>query len=108
MIPIKLREYVDASGCNPFVHWRAELDNFARARVTRALVRLEQGNTSSLKAVGEGVIELKVDFGPGYRIYMARDGAALVILLGGGTKKRQQKDIETARERWLDYKRRKK
>lgn len=66
------------------------------------------GNISSVKAVGGGVSEFKIDFGPGYRIYFGRDGDALVILLGGGTKKRQQQDITDAHSRWLDYKRRKK
>ena len=79
----------------------------ARERVTRSLIRLEIGNTSNLKSVGAGVNELRVDFGPGYRVYFGWDGPLMVILLGGGTKKRQQADIETARMRWEDYKRRK-
>lgn len=74
----------------------------------RALTRLELGNTSNVKGVGRGVFELKVDFGPGYRIYFGKDGSEIVILLGGGTKKRQDRDIDTARVRWQDYKRRKK
>jgi putative addiction module killer protein len=57
---------------------------------------------------GGGVQEYRIDFGPGYRLYFGRDGETLVILLGGGTKKRQQSDIETAQARWVDYKRRKK
>jgi len=64
--------------------------------VTVALRRLEQGNTSSLKALGEGVLEYRIDFGPGYRVYLGRDGDRLVILPTGGTKKRQQQDIEAA------------
>lgn len=73
----------------------------------RALVRLEQGNLSNVKPLGEGVLEYRMDFGPGYRIYFGRDGEAVVILLIGGTKKRQQRDIEAAKVYWRDYKERK-
>jgi len=58
--------------------------------------------------VGAGVFEYKIEFGPGYRIYFGKDGERLVILIGGGTKKRQQPDIKAAKECWADYKRRKK
>lgn len=75
-----------------------------RARVTRAIARMEQGNLSQVKAVGEGVLEYRIDFGPGYRVYFGRDGDALVILLTGGTKKRQQRDIDAAHAYWQDYK----
>jgi putative addiction module killer protein len=78
----------------------------AAAKVTVALARIEQGNLSNVEAAGEGVLEYRIDFGPGYRVYFGRDGDVLVILLAGGTKKRQQRDIETARARWADYKRR--
>ena len=66
---------------------------------------MEQGNFSNVKTVGEGVLEYKIDFGPGYRVYFGRDGERLVILLAGGTKKRQQRDIEMAAGYWRDYKR---
>jgi putative addiction module killer protein len=66
-----------------------------------------QGNLSNAKSVGEGVHEYRIDFGPGYRVYFARDGHVLVVLLIGGTKKRQQRDIDAARVYWQDYKRRK-
>jgi putative addiction module killer protein len=104
---IAIRQYLDERGRSPFGEWRAELDDFARAKVTTAVLRLEQGNTSNVKSVGEGISELKIDFGPGYRIYFGRDGTTVVILLGGGTKKRQQQDVARAQERWRDYKRRK-
>jgi putative addiction module killer protein len=68
----------------------------------------KKGNLSKTKSVGSGVFEYKIDFGPGYRIYFGRDGDTLIILLGGGTKKRQNNDIQTAQARWTDYKRRKK
>ena len=63
--------------------------------------------SAGVKSVGAGVFEHRTDFGPGYRIYFSKDGEALVILLGGGTKRRQRQDIETARSRWQGYKRRK-
>jgi putative addiction module killer protein len=68
---------------------------------------MEQGNFSNSKGIGERVFECRVDFGPGYRIYFGKDGDTLVILLGGGTKKRQQKDIVNAKILWKEYKRRK-
>ena len=107
MLPIPQLEYLDKDGRSPFGLWRAELDVVARAKVTTALRRLAYGNVSNVKSVGEGVSELKIDFGPGYRVYFGRDGLELVILLAGGIKKRQQRDIVDARERWSDYKRRK-
>ena len=72
-----------------------------------AVLRVEQGNFASAKSVGSGVSELRLVFGPGYRIYFGRDGEKLVILLGGGTKRRQQSDIEAAHGLWAEYKRRK-
>jgi len=75
--------------------------------VARAIARMEQGNLSNVKPVGQGVLECRLDFGPGYRVYFGRDGDVLVILLTGGTKKRQQRDIEEARAYWHDYKDRK-
>jgi len=73
-----------------------------------ALVRLGEGNTSNAKGIGEGVLEYRIDWGPGYRVYFGSDGETLVILLTGGTKQRQQRDIERAKELWADYKRRRK
>ena len=69
---------------------------------------MENGNFSNVKPVGLGVREYKLDFGPGYRIYFGKDGDRLVILLGGGTKKRQSRDIDVAQEHWKSYKARKK
>ena len=100
---LEIRYYLSA-GKSPFADWFADLDPAARAKVTVAIVRLEQGNLSNVKSVGEGVLEYKIDFGPGYRVYFGRDGDTLVILLYGGTKKRQQRDIERAIAYWRDYK----
>lgn len=76
-----------------------------RARVTAAVYRLEAGNFSAVKGAGQGIYELRMDFGPGYRVYFGKDGEKLVILLGGGTKKRQEADIKAAQDLWLEYKR---
>lgn len=103
---LTLKVYLRADGSSPFRSWFDDLDDAANARVTRFLTRLEQGNTSNVKAVGEGVSELKIDFGPGYRIYFGMDGRTLVILLGGGTKKKQNDDIAAAQGAWADYKKR--
>jgi putative addiction module killer protein len=100
----EIRYYVAAGGVAPFANWFAELDAAAGAKITRAIVRMEQGNFSNAKSVGEGVQEYKIDFGPGYRVYFGRDGDSIVILLTGGTKKRQQRDIEAAHGYWQDYK----
>jgi putative addiction module killer protein len=105
---MQILEYHDPTGRSPFQSWFNGLDPHAAAKITVALTRLAQGNFSSVKGVGSGVLEFRVDFGPGYRIYFGRDGQEFVILLAGGTKRRQQQDIETALARWTDYKRRKK
>ncbi|MCX6628875.1 MAG: type II toxin-antitoxin system RelE/ParE family toxin [Candidatus Solibacter sp.] len=104
----ELRGYIDGDGNRPFAGWLEELDASAAAKVTIALTRMAQGNFSKVKGVGAGVCEHRIDFGPGYRIYFGKDGELLVILLGGGTKKRQSRDIQAAQECWADYKRRKK
>ena len=104
---IDVREYNDRCGRSPYGAWFDRLNAQAAAKVTTALTRLAMGNFSNAKGVGSGVFEFRVDFGPGYRVYFGKDGERLVILLGGGTKKRQQHDIETALAVWQDYKWRK-
>jgi putative addiction module killer protein len=103
----EVREYLDRRGHSPFAAWSDRLNREAAAKVAAALARMQQGNFSSAKGVGSGVYEYRIDFGPGYRIYFGKDGERLVILLGGGAKKRQQADIATALTRWRDYKLRK-
>lgn len=100
---IEIREYLDRSGASPYAAWFQTLSAPAAAKVAVSTIRLGQGNFSNVKSVGSGVYECKIDFGPGYRVYFGKDGEQLVILLGGGTKKRQQRDIETARAQWRDY-----
>ncbi len=104
---LEIRYYVAVDGRQPFAEWFADLEPVTRAKVARAVARMEQGNLSNVKPVGGGVLEYRIDFGPGYRVYFGRDGETLVILLTGGSKKRQQRDIEEAYVYWQDYKRRK-
>src|SRR5712691_11196949 len=96
MAVLVVRYYETADGHSPFAEWFAELDPIARAKVAAAIARMEQGNLSRVKSVGQGVLE--------YKIYFGRDGEQLVILLIGGTKKRQQRDIKDATAYWRDYK----
>jgi putative addiction module killer protein len=104
---LSILEYLDPAGRSPFGDRFDEVDAAAAAKVTMALARMEQGNLSNAKSVGEGVLEYRIDFGPGYRVYFGRDGRTLVILLGGGTKHRQQRDIDDARRQWADDRQRK-
>lgn len=92
---IDVREYLAADGSSPYAKWFNALNAPAAAKVAIAITRMAQGNLSNTKSVGGGIQEYRIDFGPGYRIYLGRDGERLVILLGGGTKKRQRDDIHT-------------
>lgn len=103
-----IREYHDRDGQSPFALWFEALDALAAAKVTVAVTRMAEGNMSNVKGVGAGILEYRIDFGPGYRIYFGRDGERIVILLAGGTKKRQQRDIAAAQAYWNDFKTRKK
>ena len=104
---IEIREYIDDRGRSPFSRWFNGLDAGAAARVRTSLARMEAGNLSNVRGVGRGVLECRINVGPGYRVYFGRDGDTLIVLLGGGTKARQQRDIERARVLWQDYRRRK-
>jgi putative addiction module killer protein len=97
---IELQEYTDTDGHSPFADWFNDLDAPAASKIATALVRVELGNFSNVKGVGAGVLEYRIDFGPGYRVYFGKDGERLVILLAGGTKKLQQRDIEAAQASW--------
>ena len=101
-------EYIDRAGRSPFGKWFDKLDSRAAAKVSAALTRIALGNLSNARGVGASVFEFRIDFGPGYRIYFGEDGDKLVTLLGGGTKARQQQDIEGAISSWQDYRKRKK
>ncbi len=104
----EIREYLCTDGSSPFAEWFEVLDTQAALKVNTYLTRIGTGNLSAVKSVGSGVHECRIDWGPGYRIYLGKDGEKLIILLGGGTKKRQQNDIDRAKELWREYKKRKK
>src|ERR1700719_1616863 len=104
--PRVLRIYCTATGERPFQKWIDALTDLdAQTRILVRLERLRLGNMGDWKSVGEGVCELRVDAGPGYRVYFGQDGTPLVILLCGGTKATQVKDIANAKAYWKDYRR---
>ena len=104
---IKVARYIGSDGSDEFGSWLKRQDSEVRARVQTRLDRVELGNFGDHRAVGAGVFELRIHHGPGYRVYCGRDGDELVILLAGGAKKRQQRDIGRAVEYWNAYKREK-
>ena len=105
--PFEIREYIQ-DGRSPFGEWFDGLDAVTAARVDRYVRRLESGNFGAAKALGEGVSELRLDFGPGYRVYFGRDGKTIILLLGGGSKRRQDSDIAAAIARWRRHQQAKK
>ena len=101
--PRTLENYLDANGSDPFNDWLTRLkDRAGRAKIDVRLHRVQQGNFGDHRHISDGVHELKIDFGPGYRVYYGIDGGS-VILLCGGDKSTQQNDIDKAIERWRDY-----
>ena len=104
---IEIRTYETSLGLCPFEEWFDTLTDGHANKIQSAVRRMSLGNFGDHKSVGSGVMERRLTVGPGYRIYFGRDGDDLVILLVGGTKRRQQKDIEKAKEYWEDYKARK-
>jgi putative addiction module killer protein len=104
--PKKLVEYVDPAGVIPFRRWFGALrDSKIQAIIDARLTRLRLGNLGLCRSVGGGVIELKIDYGPGYRVYLGQDGDTVVVLLIGGDKKSQAADIKRAKQYWDDYRR---
>ena len=102
-----VEEYIREDASNPYKKWFDGLSSQAAAKVTVAKLRMELGNTSSIKWF-DGIGEYVIDWGPGYRIYLAKDGETLIVLFGGGTKRGQQRDIDRAKELLAEYKARKK
>ena len=98
----EIREY-EERGRSPFEKWFSDLDAATAARIDRYVRRMECGNLGDSKAVGDGVQELRMHFGAGYRVYYGRDGDTIIILLGGGSKRGQSRDIKAAKERWANY-----
>jgi len=103
---MQVNEYIRADGSNPYRKWFNSLNAQAAAKVSVAKVRLELGNTSNVKWF-DGIGEYKINWGPGYRVYLAQDGKNLIILFGGGIKRTQRKDIDTAKKLLSEYKSRK-
>jgi putative addiction module killer protein len=102
--PRRIEVYVARDGSEPFTDWLNGLrDGQARAIIRVRLDRISLGNFGDSRPVGEGVMEARIDFGPGYRVYFARNGEALVVLLCGGDKSTQDRDIRRAKEYWSDY-----
>jgi putative addiction module killer protein len=102
--PRELRNYLTADGRSPFEEWfNALRDRQARKRIRLRLDRLNLGNLGDCKSIGEGVFELRIDYGPGYRIYFGQDGLTLILLLCGGDKSSQKQDIRQAQIYWRDY-----
>ena len=102
--PRSLKKYITASGRCPFDEWLAGFKNKrTQAVVTNRLLRVMQGNLGLCRSLGGSLHELKIDFGPGLRVYFAEDGDTIVVLLCGSDKSTQSKDIERAREYWTDY-----
>jgi putative addiction module killer protein len=105
---MRIDEYQTVEGKCPFKIWFDNLDTQTARIINRVLARIEDGNTSNIKGVGDGVFERVIDHGPGYRIYFGKEGAELIVLLGGGSKKWQPKDIKQAKLLWKEYKHNKK
>ena len=104
---MNVQEYIKDDGSSPYEDWFSSLDHIAAAKITVAISRLESGNTSSIKWFG-GIGEYKINWGPGYRIYLVQEGKRLILLFGGGTKKTQKNDIKTSKQLYKEYKDRKK
>jgi len=98
----RVEEYLRENGTSPYEEWFMGLDTIAAAKITTVKLKMEQGNLSNVKWF-RGIGEYRLDWGPGYRVYLGRDGEKLIILLGGGTKKGQQKDIARAIVLWAEY-----
>jgi putative addiction module killer protein len=103
-VPRDVLIYETADDKRPFEDWLNGLkDVVARAMIRKRINRVRKGNLGKNRNVGDGVWELKIDFGPGYRAYYGEDGPTVVVLLCGGDKGSQDRDIAKAKEYWLDY-----
>jgi putative addiction module killer protein len=105
--PREIKRYIKQNGTVPFAEWFSSLrDVNAKIRIDKRLERVSSGNLGDCRSVGEGVCELKIDYGPGYRVYFGQVGSAIVLLLCGGDKSTQDEDISKAKKYWRDYERR--
>lgn len=104
--PKEILSYITKDGQIPFEQWLNSLrDIKARTKIKARLRRVELGNLGDYKSVGDGVFELRIHYGKGYRIYFAQMGSVIILLLSGGDKDTQQNDIQKAKQYWLDYQR---
>ncbi len=102
--PREILRYITADGKVPFTEWLEKLkDKKAKAKIKERLRRVSLGNLGDYKSVGEGVFEFKIDYGSGYRVYFGMKGSTIILLLLGGDKSTQDKDILKAKEYWVDY-----
>jgi putative addiction module killer protein len=106
MTNYNIREYLSLDGKSYFGKWFEKLGATAAAKISSALYKMERGNFSTAKFLGSGVWEFKIDAGPGYRIYFGKIGKDVILLLAGGTKRGQDKDIQVAAERLKEYNKR--
>src|SRR6478672_5635829 len=105
--PREIRRYATAEGRVPFGEWLDSLrDRNVRVRIKSRLDRVEQGNLGDFKSVGQGVFELRINYGPGYRLYFGQVGLTIVVILIAGDKSTQEQDIRQAIEYWTDYEKR--
>ena len=100
---IEFTVYVDATGHSPFVKWFEALDAVSASKVRAYITRVELGNYSNVEPIGEGLSEIKINYGPGYRVYFRQENGMLLLLLGGSSKKGQQKAIDAAKLAWKRY-----
>jgi putative addiction module killer protein len=102
-----IQNYLTTDGRDPYAQWLSALaDRQARARILVRVARMGAGNLGDCKPLSDGVWELRIDWGPGYRVYYAMAGKRLVLLLVGGDKRKQQADINTALDYWNDWQQR--
>jgi len=102
--PYRLEYFQQENGSVPFRDWLNALrDQNGVERIRARLARVRAGNFGKIRSLGHGVYEIKVDHGPGYRLYYAMTGVTIVLLLSGGDKSTQKRDIDTAAQYWRDY-----
>lgn len=102
-----VKEYISLEGKNYFRIWIGDLEKSSKAKIQARIFRVLQGNLGNYKSLGGGVFELKIDFGPGFRVYFGKDGDRVIILLLGGDKSGQKNDIKKSKALWVEYLRRK-
>ena len=103
MLGFEVREYLTENRSSPYRDWLNTLDKKSKARVQARILRFELGNLGDHRSLGNGIFEARFDFGPGCRVYFGRSGRTIIILLVGGDKSSQKKDIKKARQYWADY-----